>query len=217
MRESIQIISVNVGRSQTILHGGETHRTGIRKKPASGSVQVTEQGLAGDSVVDTRAHGGVDQAVYVYRDEDYRWWAGETGRDFPAGTFGENLTIRGLPDNLYIGDRLLIGDVILEATAARIPCSTLSAVMADSGFGMAFRKAERPGTYFRVLNPGPIGVGDTITLIESEGGDVTVLDLFRFAYRNSHEPSELRRFLAAPIAERVRAQVEQALAKVEAQ
>lgn len=184
--------------------------------PVRGQVHVTEQGLTGDAVVDTRHHGGRDQAVYVYRDEDYEWWVGATGRDFPAGTFGENLTIRGLPENLYIGDRLLIRDVILEATAARIPCGTLAAAMADSGFGMAFRRAERPGTYFRVLNPGELAVGDKVTLIEAAGGDVSVLDLFRFAYQTSHDPGELRRFLAAPIAERVRTQVEQKLARIDA-
>ncbi len=216
MREAIQIVSVNVGRPETILHRGETHRTGIRKKPETGPVRVAEQGLTGDAVVDARHHGGPDQAVYVYRDEDYEWWASETGRDFPPGTFGENLTIRGLPENLYIGDRLLIGDVILEATAARIPCGTLAAAMADSGFGMAFRRAERPGTYFRVLNPGELSVGDSVTLVEASVGDVSVLDLFRFAYQTSYDPRELRRFLAAPIAERVRTQVEQTLARIEA-
>ncbi len=184
--------------------------------PAGGPVSVSEQGLFGDAVVDTRHHGGRDQAIYVYREEDYQWWAGETGRDFPGGTFGENLTIRGLPENLYIGDRLLIGDVILEAAAARIPCGTLAAAMADNGFGMAFRKAERPGTYFRVLNPGELSPGDKVTLIEAADSDVSVLDLFRFAYQTSYDPEELKRFLAAPIAERVRAQVEQVLARIEA-
>jgi MOSC domain-containing protein YiiM len=211
LREAIRIVSVNVGRVETILHAGTSHRTGIRKKPAEGRVEITELGLAGDAVVDTRHHGGPDQAVYVYRTEDYDWWASQTGREFPYGLFGENLSVSGLPDNLLVGDRLLIGDVLLEATSARIPCGTLAATMADSGFGMAFRQAERPGVYFRVLNPGFVSSGDAITMVESDSSSVSVLELFRFAYQTSYDAEKLRKFLEAPIAERIRAQVTKTL------
>ncbi|MBT8086730.1 MAG: MOSC domain-containing protein [Gammaproteobacteria bacterium] len=214
MREAIRIGSINVGRAETLLHAGKSHRTGIRKKPISGAIEVTAKGLAGDAVVDTRHHGGPDQAVYVYRAEDYEWWASQADRDFPPGIFGENLTISGLPGNLFVGDRLLIGDVLLEATSARIPCGTLAAAMADSGFGMTFRGAERPGIYFRVLNPGRVSSGDAVTVIETDDSRVSVLDLFRFAYQTSHDADELQRFLDAPIAERVREQVTKALEKL---
>ena len=135
-------------------------------------------------------------------------------REFEPGLFGENLTIQGLPSNMIIGDRLLIGDVVLEATSARIPCKTLAARMQDRSFGMLFREAERPGIYFRVLNTGEVQAGDAVTLVESDAGIVTVLDLFRFAYETSHDAEQLRRFLDAPIAERVRAQVEARLANL---
>jgi MOSC domain-containing protein YiiM len=151
LREAIRIVSVNVGRAETILHAGQSHLSGIKKKPVEGRIEISELGVQGDAVVDTRHHGGPDQAVYAYRSEDYDWWAAQSGREFPPGVFGENLTVSGLPDNLCVGDRLLIGDVLLEATSARIPCGTLAAAMADSGFGMAFRRAERPGVYFRVF------------------------------------------------------------------
>lgn len=214
MREAIRIVSVNIGRAETVLYAGQSHVSGIRKKPVEGGIEIAESGLQGDAVVDTRHHGGPDQAVYVYRTEDYDWWAGQSGRDFSPGAFGENLTISGLPDNLCVGDRLLIGDVLLEVTSARIPCGTLAAAMADSTFGMAFRRAERPGVYCRVLNPGFVSVGDAVTLLESATNDVTVIDLFRFAYQTSYDADQLRRFLDAPIAERIRAQVTRALASL---
>jgi hypothetical protein len=43
---------------------------------------------------------------------------------------------------------------------------------------------------------------------------VTVLDLFQFAYETSHDAQRLERFLEAPIATRIRSQVESALAKI---
>lgn len=214
MREKMRIRSVNIGAVERIGQGDRTLTTGICKRPHEGAVPVGPSGLKGDAVVDTRHHGGPDQAVYAYSGEDYRWWAEALGRELPPGLFGENLTIDGLPSNLVIGDRLLIGDVVLEATSARIPCGTLATRMGDSGFGLAFRKAERPGIYFRVLNTGEVAAGDAVTLVEAPSGSVTVLDLFRFAYETSHDEERLRVLLDAPIAERVRAKIESALARL---
>ena len=211
MRQAIEIISINIGSAETIRHGARSMTTGICKRPAAGAVAVGESGLQGDEVVDTKHHGGKDQAVYAYRLEDYEWWSTEADLDIEPGLFGENLTISGLPGDMVIGDRLLVGDVVLEATSPRIPCGTLAARVQDSGFGMAFRKAERPGTYFRVLNPGTIAAGDAVEMVESGSTSVTVLDLFRFAYETSHDAEKLQRMLDAPIAERIRAKVEAAL------
>jgi MOSC domain-containing protein YiiM len=207
----MRITSVNVGSAETIVHGNQSMTTGICKRPVSGSVDVTEVGLHGDQVLDSKHHGGPDQAVYAYSADDYEWWASETGRDYPAGLFGENLTIKGLPTDMYVGDRLLIGDLVLEATSARIPCGTLATRMQDRGFGLTYRKAERPGIYFRVLHPGAVSSGDSVTLVEGDAGTVTILDLFRFAYETSHDIENLQRILDAPIAARVRAKVEAAL------
>lgn len=212
MRERMQITSVNIGKAESISHANQSMRTGICKHPVSGPVHIGELGLDGDQILDSEHHGGADQAVYAYSADDYEWWAASVDRDFEPGLFGENLTIQGLPSNMVIGDRLLIGDVVLEATSARIPCGTLATRMSDRGFGLVFRKAERPGIYFRVLNAGDVQAGDSVTLVESEGGTVTVLDLFRFAYETSHDAEQLRLFLDAPIAERVKTKVELKLA-----
>lgn len=215
MREAIQVVSVNIGESKAVNDSDSSYMSGIFKRPTQGPVAITETGLEGDVIVDSQFHGGRDQAVYMYNAEDYEWWAVQMDRDFFPGLFGENLTISGLPTNLSIGDRLLIGDVVLEATSARIPCNTLAARMGDSGFGMAFRKAERPGVYFRVLNPGPVAAEDAVTLIESGDSRVTVVDLFRFGFSKTGDAATLQHYLDAPIAERVREQVIAALDAIE--
>ena len=213
----MRLVSINAGDRDTIRHRSKTMTTGICKRPIQGRVFLSEAGIDEDAIVDTRHHGGADQAIYAYSADDYDWWTETTGREFAPGLFGENLTIRGLPSNLTVGDRLLIGDVVLEATSARIPCNTLAARMEDSGFGMAFRKAERPGIYFRVLNEGHVQSGNAVTLIETMETSVTILDLFRYAFAQRHDPDELRRFLAAPLAERVRAEVEARLRQLESE
>jgi len=203
--------SINVGAVETISHGDKTHETGICKRPVGGAVRISRPGIAGDAIVSTKHHGGVDQAIYAYSADDYDWWANETGRDYFPGLFGENLTIRDLPSDMNIGDRLLIGEVVLEATAPRIPCDTFASRMGDRKFGMTFRTAERPGVYFRVLNEGQAQAGDAVTLVENAGHDVSVLELFRYRYRLSHDPDDLRRMLEAPIAQRMRAHIEKTL------
>jgi MOSC domain-containing protein YiiM len=209
--EIMLLESVNVGRIKAISHKNKTHETGICKIPVNQAAYLDDTGVQDDTIVDLEHHGGTDQAVYAYSADDYDWWANETGRDYPPGLFGENLTIRGLPTDMNVGDRLLIGEVVLEATAPRIPCKTLATRLQDSGFGLAFRKAERPGTYFRVLNSGEVSSGDTVTLVANESSSVSILDLFRFYYALKHDADELRRFLKAPLAIRFRKKIESKL------
>jgi MOSC domain-containing protein YiiM len=208
----MRLESVNIGRSETISHGDRSFVTGICKHPVEGPVDIASEGIRGDAIVATEHHGGADQAIYAYSADDYDWWAERTARDYSPGLFGENLTIRDMPSDMRIGDRLLIGEVVLEATAPRIPCSTLAARMLDSSFGTTFREAERPGVYFRVLNEGEVAAGDTVTFIENEESDVTILDLFRFYYAKRHDADTLRRLLESPMAERMRIKVESRLA-----
>ena len=207
----MRLESINVGRAETISLGNKSHHTGICKHPVDGPVVVTSSGIDNDAIIATKHHGGPDQAVYAYSADDYDWWAAETGRDYFPGLFGENLTIRDLPTDMNVGDRLLIGEVVLEATAPRIPCDTLATRMQDRGFGMAFRQAARPGIYFRVLNEGEIRRGDAVTLVESTEHDVSILDLFRYKYRLNHAVDDLQRLLEAPIAERMRVDIEKTL------
>jgi MOSC domain-containing protein YiiM len=209
--DEMRVTSVNVGREETIEHGNRTFRTGIRKHPAEGAVCIGPDSVAGDTISDKKHHGGADQVVYAYSADDYEWWSEQLGRELAPGTFGENLTIEGLPTDMNVGDRLLIGDVLLEATAPRIPCGTLAAQMQDSGFGMAFRKAERPGIYFRVLNEGEVSAGDAVTFIENPTPVVSILELYRLAYDLRPDPDDLQRYLEAPLAERMRASIEEKL------
>jgi MOSC domain-containing protein YiiM len=207
----MRIVSVNLAQAEELAFGRQAITTGIRKRPVTNNVRINHRAVGTDTICDTENHGGPDQAVYVYSVDDYRWWGEQLGREVMPGTFGENLTISGLDTELYIGDRLLIGDVVLEATSPRIPCATLAAVMQDRNFGIKFRRAERPGTYFRVMNEGDVKVGDPVVLVETSQREVSVVELFRFAFELSHNEQDMQRFLDAPIAARMRAKVESRL------
>lgn len=211
----MKVISVNVGRVQRIETTKSTELTGIFKIPSDGPVRVTALGLEGDAVCDVKNHGGVDQAVYVYGTPDYAWWSSELGRELSPGTFGENLTIDGLVSaSLVIGDRLHADEVILEVTAARIPCATLAARMGDPQFVKRFRHAERPGVYCRVIREGEIRAGEPIRHEPYNGVIITAGEMFRDFYDRHWDEARLRRYLAAPIAIRDREERAKELAEL---
>ena len=207
----MRIVSVNVGKAETIQVGQRRVTTGIRKLPVQGTVWISASAVGDDEVCNSEHHGGPDQAVYAYSNDDYMWWSEQLGRNIEPGSFGENLTVSGLPTDLYVGDRLLIGDVVLEATAPRIPCDTFAAHMQSQTFGVAFRRAERPGIYFRVMNEGEVTAGDKLVLVDNTERQVSILELYRFAYDLHPEASDLQRFLEAPLARRLRAKIKQKL------
>ena len=159
----MRVLSVNVGERRPIR--AKSGYSGIFKEPVSGPVQLGEFGLAGDHIADTRHHGGLSQAVYVFTQPDYAAWEAVLGRTLPPGTFGENLLLSDLESApLRIGQTLLVGDTELEITAPRIPCVTLAVRMGDPDFVHKFREMERPGFYCRVLRGGWLEAGQDAEL-----------------------------------------------------
>ncbi|OLV20065.1 MOSC domain-containing protein [Deinococcus marmoris] len=212
-----QIQSVNAGQPAPVQIGERPHISGIDKRPLPGRVQIAEAGLEGDHVMDTRHHGGPDQAVYIYTREDYDVWEAELGRALPPGLFGENLLISGLESAaMRVGDRLELGEtggVLLEVTAPRIPCATLAAHVGDPAFVKQFKGLARPGFYTRVLRGGEVGPGDSVRLIPGPVDAPSIGDLFALHYKRSADPRKLEAYLNFPLAVRVRADLQDRLAK----
>lgn len=211
----MRLLSVNIGKAQHIDISRRAGKTGIFKQPTSGPVQISYSGMAGDEVCNTRHHGGVDQAVYIYGSNDYAWWENRLGKSIAPGTFGENLIISNMESAAYrIGDRFMIGAVTLEVTAPRIPCGTLASRMGNPDFAKEFQLAERPGLYCRVITEGSVTVKDKVSFQSYDGESVMAIEMFRNYYRIDQNEDMLRRYLAAPIAVRARVDMERRLQKL---
>lgn len=159
---------------------GKASKTGIFKHPVKGPVIIDAEGLAGDAIINRKHHGGVDQAVYLEGSLTLDWWANELGEAYLPGTFGENLVIADL-DNRAVcaGDRFQAGDVLLEATKPRTPCSIFALRMADPAFPRRYRASGRPGIYCRVLKGGLLAAGEDVIHIPSRGTRLPISDMMR--------------------------------------
>lgn len=172
---SAVVESVNVGTGNDVLIRGRTRRSGIDKRPVDGPVRVGRLGIEGDRQFDTRDHGGVDQAVYVYAAEDLADWAVRLDRTLPSGSFGENLTVRGIDVNeARIGERWRIGGVVVEVADVRTPCATFQAWLQEPKWIRRFSEIGRCGAYLRVIEEGTLQAGDTVEVVQTRPHDVTV-------------------------------------------
>ena len=210
----MRLTSINIGQERELENGARREKTGIYKIPTYGPVEVTRLGIKDDHICDSRHHGGPDQAIYLYGSADYDWWSGELGNELPAGIFGENLTISSLESaDFCIGDRLIMGDVILEVSAPRIPCGTLAARMGDPQFVKRYRQAERPGLYCRVIQPGSLQVEMPVSVQKYQQETISILEMFRAYYDKNKNVEGIQRHLKAPIASRSRLALEHELRK----
>ncbi len=206
----MQVDTIQIGTARPS-RGEHFNTTGIFKEQVASAI-VTQSGLVGDTVVDTKNHGGPDQAVYIYTRDDYEFWEVELGRPLAGGAFGENLTVSGFTSaGVRTGDRFVIGGATLEATVGRIPCRVFQDKMGETGWVKTFREAGRPGVYCRVIGEGAIVSGNPITYLAAQSDNVTIAETFELYYDRSAGAARLERALSSPIAIRLRDDVERRL------
>ncbi|GAA3624024.1 MOSC domain-containing protein [Kineosporia mesophila] len=152
--------------------------TAIDKRPVTRPVEIGPLGLAGDTQIDRKYHGGQGKAVYAYADEDADWWGAELGREITPGLFGENLRLSGIDvTGAQIGERWAIGpQVVVEVTMPRTPCRTFAERMQERSWVRRFTQVNRPGAYLKVLQSGQVSAGDEVRVTFRPGHGVTVGD-----------------------------------------
>ena len=148
---------------------------GIPKRPIAEGI-VTAECIRGDAWAHPQLHGGLKQALLLITSEGI---AELVAQGFPLyyGALGENLTTGGLDRRqMRVGQRYRAGEVMLELTKLRSPCSTLD--IYGPGIKQAIYDAQvkagdpasprwgLSGFYARVLCPGAIRPHDIITLVD---------------------------------------------------
>lgn len=174
---------MNAGLGKDAGWAGRLGRTAIDKRPVGGAVAVGRLGLAGDDQADKPAHGGVDQAVYVYAREDLDWWVERLGRELVNGRFGENITTTGLDvSGALIGETWRLGSATVQVTSPRIPCVVFAGWMDEPAWVKKFAAAGRPGAYLRVLAEGEVSAGDEVDVLSRPPERVTIAEAMAAFY-----------------------------------
>ena len=198
----MRLKAVCIGRPEKL--PGKSYKTGINKAPVGRAV-LDKIGLVGDAVCNAKHHGGEDQAILLEGSLTLDWWAEQLGRPLEPGTFGENLVIEGLDNrDVAVGDRFVVGNVVLEASCPRSPCNTFAVKMGDPKFVKTYFRGERPGIYCRALATGTLTTGETVTHEPYSGERVMIPEMLASVGRRLSD-AEKSRFLAAPIGSRWKA------------
>jgi len=195
----MEIVSVNTGAPREIEWRGDVVRTSIFKEPVVGPVAVRRLNLDGDEQSDLSVHGGPNKAVYAYHAEHYEFWRNELPEaELGWGSFGENLTIAGLPreDGIFIGDRLRAGSVLFAVTQPRLPCFKLSARFGRADMVKRFLASGRTGFYFSVVEEGVLAAGDEVEFVSRDPGRVSVADVTRLYAHDRRDFETMRRAAA---------------------
>jgi len=186
----VRLLSVNVSLPREVAHGRRTVSTGIFKEPVGGRVMLRRLNLDGDGQADLINHGGPHRAAYAYTVENYDHWRRELGRDDLAfGQFGENFTVRGMPEGeVRVGDVFSVGGALVEVSQPRPPCFKLGIKMGLPTFPKLFLASGRVGFYLRVLEEGKVGAGDEFAFEEGDPGGMPVREVSRLLF---FEPENL--------------------------
>ena len=194
------LLSVNAGLPQDVAWHGRTVHTAVWKRPAEGPRLVRRLNIDGDGQGDLAGHGGEHRAVFVYQIESYRYWQEQLGRDdFSYGQFGENFTVRGLPDEqVCIGDRYRIGEAEFEVTQPRVTCYRVGIRMNDPRMPALLVSHHRPGFYFRVLREGRVQAGDEIVKVAAGAEAMAVAEVDALLYLPGHTREGVQRALRIP-------------------
>lgn len=136
---------------------------GASKTPVR-EADVGPLGMAGDKQNDTKHHGGPERALCLYSLESILALQRE-GHPIYPGSVGENVTISGLDwAALKPGDRLHLGDVLVEVTRDTTPCTKIAGSFCDGKFTRIAQKVHPGWTrwYVRVLQGGTLRVGQPV-------------------------------------------------------
>ncbi|MGW4485022.1 MOSC domain-containing protein [Amycolatopsis sp. NPDC004368] len=188
------VLAVNVGMPKNVSWQGKTVHTGVFKHPVEGPAMVRRLNIDGDGQGDKAGHGGEQRAVFVYQLDSYRHWERHFGRaDLEYGSFGENFTVDGLPDDeVCIGDRYRIGEAEFEVTQPRVTCYRVGIRLGEPELPALLVSHHRPGFYFRVIREGHVAAGDAIVKTRTGPGALSVADTDALLYLPGKDEEKLR-------------------------
>jgi len=196
IRTAYPLASLNTGKVRADAYKGKETTSGIVKGPAESPLRLSETGLFGDEQADLVNHGGPDKAVCVYSLDHYPHWENVLGRGLAPGSFGENFSVRGMPEtDVLIGDVFEVGTATVQVSQPRQPCWKLAMRWGLDELPLLVTESGATGFYFRVLNPGEVKAGDELCLVSRHPAGISVAEANRVMHRDREDEAGIRRLL----------------------
>lgn len=193
----IEIVSLNVGKPKTVQFGKKEVETGFHKSSTSDTLFLSTVNFEGDGQGDLVHHGGVEKAVCVYPSEHYPFWENELKRPLSNGSFGENLTLRGLTEEaVCIGDTFKIGEAVVQVSQPRQPCFKLSLVHELKQLPVIMQDTGYTGFYFRVLQEGLVSASDSLVRISRPELAISATEANRLMHHDKDDFAGIQRILS---------------------
>ena len=191
---------IRSGKIKKALANGRIE-TAIFKTNIPGPVVVTKNGIIGDEHA-YEPHRSPDKALLHYCTSHYDEWSREIPASeayFKPGAFGENIFSAEVSErNVCIGDRIAIGDIIVEVTEPRAPCYKLNHRFEVKDMAKRTQTLFRTGWLYRIIKPGTIAAGDTVRLLERPYPDWTVARVEYYLFLETDNVEKMKEIVEIP-------------------
>ncbi|MDO6822793.1 MOSC domain-containing protein [Marinobacter sp. 1_MG-2023] len=165
MAKVVVIRELRLGILKTF--AGTNTDTGIYKQEVD-SAFLNTNGLSGDQQGDNNHHGGPEKALHHFASDHYARLRKElpelAASHCKPGAFGENLVTEGFTEtDVCVGDVFKLGEAVIQVSQPRQPCWRLNLRFGISDMSQRLQNSLRTGWYYRVMQPGLVRRGDTLT------------------------------------------------------
>ncbi|KAI4954580.1 hypothetical protein J4E86_005890 [Alternaria arbusti] len=198
--EPFPLIQLRAGKIKKSLGNGKIE-SAIYKGPLTGPIEITELGIPTDEHA-FHLHGGPDKALLHYCTSHYDEWKKElpaSEHRFKPGAFGENLFNTEVSEmNLCIGDRLAIGDIVVEVSEPRGPCYKLNHRFEVKDMAKRTQTLLRTGWMYRIIKTGTITAGDMISLLERPHPEWTIARVMYYLFIETNNVEMMKQIVQLP-------------------
>jgi MOSC domain-containing protein YiiM len=191
-----KIVWLSRGTPKTLSYNGTEYRSGISKEQVD-QLEVSKNHVDGDDVENHEYHGGSERVICVYPYEHYAHWENIYGKNLPKAAFGENLTPTNMVEkDVCIGDVYQIGDVILQVSQGRFPCSTINKHANINTLLAKIVEAGYTGYFFRVLQEGTITSHSDIKLLNKHPKEISIASIHHTYFFDKKNLSQIEAILS---------------------
>ncbi|KAF3034114.1 hypothetical protein E8E11_002120 [Didymella keratinophila] len=198
--EPFPLGQIRSGKIKKSLANGRIE-TAIFKTNIPGPIVVTENGIIGDEHA-YEPHRSPDKALLHYCTSHYDEWSREipaSEAHFRPGAFGENIFNAEVSEqNVCIGDRMAIGEIIVEVTEPRAPCYKLNHRFEVKDMAKRTQTLFRTGWLYRIIKPGTIAAGDAVRLLERPHPDWTVARVEYYLFLETDNVEKMKEIVEIP-------------------